>query len=177
MQVQTKIDLAAPHSLREMLLKSERLLVIADGGGWTPATAQALQRFAEKWQMPVGDAFRFQDTFDNHHRLYASNVGIGLNAKLAARVKASALVLAIGPRLGEIATGNYTLLEAPQPSQKLVHVHASAEELNRVYQTDLAINATMNAATFSLEALTAPATVPHRDRPGPLRPPQTIWPP
>ena len=41
-----------------------------------------------------------------------------------------------------------------------MHIHSSAEELNRVYQPDLAINATMNAAARSLEVLTAPVNVP-----------------
>jgi len=153
-------DPGALRSLREMLLKSERPLVIAGGGGWTPQAAQALQRFAENWKLPVANAFRFQDTFDNHHPQYAGDVGIALNPKLAARVKDSDLILAIGPRLGEMTTGGYTLLEAPRTRQKLVHIHASAEELNRVYQADLAINATMNAAARSLEVLSAPPSVP-----------------
>ncbi|MDP1655516.1 MAG: thiamine pyrophosphate-binding protein [Hylemonella sp.] len=153
-------DPGALRSLREMLLKSERPLVIAGGGGWTPQAAQALQRFAENWKLPVANAFRFQDTFDNHHPQYAGDVGIALNPKLAARVKDSDLILAIGPRLGEMTTGGYTLLEAPRTQQKLVHIHASAEELNRVYQADLAINATMNAAARSLEVLSAPPSVP-----------------
>ncbi|WP_296444903.1 thiamine pyrophosphate-binding protein [Rhodoferax sp. UBA5149] len=145
--------------LREMLLKAERPLVIAGGGGWTVQAAQALQRFAENWKLPVGNAFRFQDTFDNHHALYAGDVGIGINPKLAQRIKDSDLVIAIGPRLGEMTSGGYTLLEVPKPKQKLVHIHASAEELNRVYQADLAINASMNAAARSLEALSAPAAL------------------
>jgi len=152
-------DPKAMLALREMLLKAERPFVIAGGSGWTPASALALQRFAEHWHLPVGNAFRFQDTFDNHHPLYAGDVGIGLNPKLAARVKASDLIIAVGPRLGEMTTGNYTLLEAPRPKQKLVHIHASAEELNRVFHADLAINATMNAAAHSLEALAAPPAV------------------
>ena len=153
-------DPGSLRKLREMLLQSERPLVIAGGGGWTPQAAQALQRFAENWSLPVGNAFRFQDTFDNHHPLYAGDVGIGLNPKLAARVKEADLILAIGPRLGEMTTGGYTLIEAPRPKQKLVHIHSGAEELNRVFQADLAINATMNAAARSLEVLTAPVTVP-----------------
>ena len=148
------------RELREMLLRSSKPFVIAGGGGWTVQAAQALQRFAENWKLPVGNAFRFQDTFDNHHPLYAGDVGIGLNPKLAARIKDSDLILAIGPRLGEMTTGGYTLLQAPRSRQKLVHIHASAEELNRVYQADLAINATMNAAARSLEVLTAPPQVP-----------------
>ncbi len=153
-------DPDALGALREMLLASRQPLIIAGGGGWTPRSAQALQRFAENWHLPVGNAFRFQDTFDNHHPLYAGDVGIGLNPKLAARIKASDLILAIGPRLGEMTTGNYTLLEAPRARQKLVHIHASAEELNRVYQADLAIQATMNAAARSLEPLAAPLSLP-----------------
>ena len=82
----------------------------------------------------MGCAFRFQDVFDNRHPNYAGDVGIGINPKLAQRIKEADLVLAIGPRLGEMTTGGYTLLEAPRPRQRLVHVHAGAEELGRVYQ-------------------------------------------
>ncbi len=158
--VQAWSDPGSLRTLREMLLAAKQPLVIAGGGGWTPQSAQALQRFAENWRLPVGNAFRFQDTFDNFHPLYAGDVGIGINPKLAARVKAADLIIAIGPRLGEMTTNNYTLLEAPRPKQKLVHIHASAEELHRVYHADLAINATMNAAARSLEVLTAPVSVP-----------------
>jgi len=156
-------DPGSLRTLREMLLAARKPFVIAGGGGWTPQAAQALQRFAENWKLPVGNAFRFQDTFDNFHPLYAGDVGIGINPKLAARIRESDLVLAIGPRLGEMTTGGYTLLQAPRTQQKLVHIHASAEELNRVYQADLAINATMNAAARSLEVLTAPPELPWQD--------------
>ena len=148
------------RQLREMLLACQRPFVIAGGTGWTPQSAQALQRFAENWKLPVGNAFRFQDIFDNHHPQYAGDVGIGINPKLAQRIRESDLILAIGPRLGEMTTNGYTLLEAPRPKQKLVHIHASAEELNRVYQADLAMLSTMNAAARSLEVLTAPASLP-----------------
>lgn len=153
-------DPGALRRLREMLLQSERPFVIAGGGGWTMQAAQALQRFAENWKLPVGNAFRFQDTFDNFHPQYAGDVGIGINPKLAARIKSSDLIIAIGPRLGEMTTSGYTLLTPPKAQQALVHIHASAEELNRVYQADLAICATMNAAARSLEVLTAPNVLP-----------------
>ena len=157
--VQAWSDPGSLRELRELLLQAQRPFVIAGGGGWTPQSAQALQRFAENWQLPVGNAFRFQDTFDNFHPLYAGDVGIGINPKLAQRIKDSDLIIAIGPRLGEMTTSGYTLLEVPKPKQKLVHIHASAEELNRVYHADLAICASMNAAARSLEVLTAPSCV------------------
>ena len=157
--VEAWTDPGSLRALRELLLNSAKPFVIAGGGGWTVQAAQALQRFAENWQLPVGNAFRFQDTFDNFHPLYAGDVGIGINPKLAQRIKDSDLILAIGPRLGEMTTSGYTLLEVPRPRQKLIHIHASAEELNRVYHADLAICATMNAAARSLEVLTAPVQV------------------
>ena len=153
-------DPGSLRKLREMLLQAQKPVVIAGGGGWTVQSAQALQRFAENWKLPVGNAFRFQDTFDNHHPLYAGDVGIGINPKLAQRIRESDLILAIGPRLGEMTTGGYTLIDAPRPRQKLVHIHSDPEELNRVYQADLAINASMSAAARSMEVLTAPTTLP-----------------
>ena len=157
--VQAWADPGALRDLRMLLLGSQRPLVIAGGSGWTPQSAAALQRFAENWQLPVANAFRFQDCFDNHHPQYVGDVGLGINPALVKRIRESDLVIAIGPRLGEATTGGYTLIEAPVPAQKLVHIHASGEELGRVYQPTLAIQATMNAAARSLEVLTAPPTV------------------
>jgi acetolactate synthase-1/2/3 large subunit len=145
--------------LRERLAAAKKPFVIAGGGGWTPESTAALQAFAEAWQLPVGCAFRFQDLFDNRHPLYAGDVGIGINPKLAARVKEADLILAIGPRLGEMTTGGYTLLQAPRPAQQLIHIHAGAEELGRVYTAELLINASMSTAAPALATLTPPADI------------------
>ena len=161
--VQAWCDPGSLRQLREMLLAAQRPMIIAGGGGWTAQSAQALQRFAEHWQLPVANAFRFQDTFDNHHPLYAGDVGIGINPLLAQRIRSSDLILALGPRLGEMTTAGYTLLSAPRSEQKLVHIHSSPEELNRVYQADLALCSTMNAAARALEVLSPPTCLPWRE--------------
>jgi acetolactate synthase-1/2/3 large subunit len=153
----------APGGLRElraMLMAAERPIVLAGGSGWDDEAANALQRFAENWQLPVACAWRFQDTFDNRHPLYAGDVGIGINPRLAARIQAADLVLALGVRLGEMTTGGYSLLQAPEPLQKLVHIHAGPEELGRVYAADLMLQASMACAAKALEALAAPTTLP-----------------
>ncbi|HEY4959142.1 MAG TPA: thiamine pyrophosphate-binding protein, partial [Caldimonas sp.] len=164
--VLTRIEpaLAAPAPealarLRELLSAAERPFVIAGGSGWTAAACAALEHFAERWQLPVGCAFRFQDVFDNRHPNYAGDVGIGINPKLAARIQAADLILAIGPRLGEMTTGGYELLVPPRPRQRLVHIHAGAEELGRVYAGELLINASMACAAPALATLAAPAAI------------------
>ena len=150
----------ALRDLRAMLLAAQRPLLIAGGSGWDAEAARALQRFAENWQIPVGCGFRFQDTFDNRHPLYAGDVGIGLSPKLAQRVKDADLIIALGVRLGEMTTGGYTLLTPPRPAQKLVHIHAGAEELGRVYAADLLMQSSMACAAKALETLAAPPSLP-----------------
>jgi acetolactate synthase-1/2/3 large subunit len=156
----------APGALRELralLMRAKRPFVIVGGSGWDAESARALQRFAENWQLPVGCGFRFQDTFDNRHRLYAGDVGIGIAPALAERIRTSDLLIALGVRLGEMTTGGYGLIQAPRPRQTLVHIHAGAEELGRVYAADLLMEACMASASKALEALAAPTEVPWRE--------------
>ena len=126
--------------LRAMLASAERPLAIVGGSVWSPAACADFQRFAEQCGLPVGAAFRFQDVFDNRHPNYIGDVGIGLNPALAKRVREADVLLVVGARLGEMTTQGYTLIEAPVPKQRLIHVHAGAEELGRVYQGELLIN-------------------------------------
>ena len=122
-----------------LLERAERPLAILGGAGWTPAATRELGPFLERNAIPAGAAFRRQDTLDNDSASYVGEVGIGLNPALAARVREADLILAVGPRLGEMTTSGYTLLDVPTPKQTLVHVHPGAEELGRVYQADLPI--------------------------------------
>ena len=148
------------RDLRAMLMAAQRPVLIAGGSGWNAEAAAALQRFSENWQLPTACGWRFQDTFDNRHRLYIGDVGIGINPKLAARIRDADLVIALGIRLGEMTTHGYTLLQAPRPAQTLVHIHAGAEELGRVYAADLLMQSSMACAAKALEGLAAPTSLP-----------------
>ena len=150
----------ALRDIRRMLMQAQRPFVIAGGSGWDAASCKALQRFAEGWNLPVGCAFRRQDLFDNRHPNYAGDVGIAVNPALAQRITAADLILCVGARLGEMTTGGYSLLAAPKASQKLIHIHAGAEELGRVYTADLLVQSAMACAAKALESLAPPVSVP-----------------
>ena len=130
-------------ALRRLLGQAQRPIVIAGGPGWTGAAADNLRRYVEANRLPLACAFRHQDLFDHRHPNYVGDVGIGVNPKLAARISQADLVIAVGDRLGEATTGGYALLRAPVPRQTLVHVHPDPQELGRVYQAALMINAGM----------------------------------
>ncbi len=156
-----RIEPAPPEgavaALTGLLAAAERPLAILGGSGWTAEAVADLTRFAEAWDLPVTASFRAQDCFDNRHDAYAGDVGIGIAPHLAQRVREADLVLALGPRLGEITTSGYTLLAAPVPRQRLVHVHTGVEEIGRVYQPTLGFAAGMAPLARALAATRPPA--------------------
>jgi len=154
-RIETSPSEAAMARLSAMLNSAKRPFLIAGGSGWDAEACAQLQQFAQTQSIPVGCAFRFQDLFDNAHPNYAGDVGIGINPKLAARIKAADLVIALGPRLGEMTTSGYTLIDprVSSTTQQLVHILPGVEELGRVYQADLMINATMAAMAKVLGAM------------------------
>jgi acetolactate synthase-1/2/3 large subunit len=134
---------AQVEELKRLLGTAKSPFVLLGGGGWDRGATQKLQAWIEASGLPVGTSFRCQDLFDNRSPNYVGDVGIGINPKLAQRVKEADVLLVIGARLGEMTTSAYTLVDAPVPRQALVHVHGGAEELGRVYRPALAINSGM----------------------------------
>jgi len=143
-------SLAAAHAL---LANAASPLVVVGGSRWDRGSCDALMRFAEASGLPIAAAFRHQDLFDNRHAQYAGDVGIGINPKLAARVRDADVLVVIGERLGEMTTSGYTLLTPPRPAQRLVHVHPSPDELGRVYHPEVAIASTPGEFLASMNAL------------------------
>jgi acetolactate synthase I/II/III large subunit len=144
--------------LKRLLAAAARPLAIIGGGGWTRDALERLRAWAEAAALPLTTSFRCQDYVDNRSPVYAGDVAIGINPRLAQRVEDADLILAIGPRLGEITTSGYTLLDVPVPKQTLVHVHAGAEELGRVYSAKLPINSGMPQFVEALERIALDGT-------------------
>jgi acetolactate synthase-1/2/3 large subunit len=158
--VETWPGLTDMSRLQKLLWAAQRPVVLAGGSRWSEPACAALMRFAERFALPVATTFRRSHLFDALHPCYAGDLGIGPNPKLLARVKGADLVVLIGSRLSEMASQSYTLLDIPDPQVALVHVHPDADELGRVYQPALAINASPTAFCSALEGLQPLATVP-----------------
>ena len=139
--------------LASALAASRKPLLIIGGGGWSTAASDHVRAFAEANQLPVAASFRCQDYLDNEHSHYVGHVGIGIDPNLARRIQACDLLIVLGPRLGEMTTSGYTLLNPPQTAMPLIHIHAAAEELGRVYHPTLAINAGATTAAAALASL------------------------
>ncbi|MCF6322315.1 MAG: thiamine pyrophosphate-binding protein [Rhizobiaceae bacterium] len=122
-----------------LLNSAKRPLIVLGGSNWDKAGRKAIHEFAEKNHIPVATGFRRQDCFDNTHPCYIGNLGFGSFAQLLEYVVSADLIIAIGSRLADATVRKYTLVNAPKPSQKLVHVLPAPEELGRVLTPDLAV--------------------------------------
>lgn len=158
--VETHPGLAQMADLQKMLWAAERPIAILGGSRWSEAAVARFTRFAERFGLPVVCSFRRQMLFSHEHPCYAGDLGLGCNPKLLARIREADLVLAIGGRLSEIPSQSYDLFGIPSPGTALVHVHADAAELGRVYRPKLAINASASAFTAALEAVQPPNAIP-----------------
>jgi acetolactate synthase-1/2/3 large subunit len=142
-------DIAA---LTELLRQAERPLVLVGGGPWDAESAGRFTDWVQACGLPVLASFRRQDTVDNRLPCYAGDAGLGINPRLAARIREADLLIAVGTRLTEVETGGYTLLRVPVPEQTLVHVHPDPDELGSVYQPRLGILSGVRSFATAVDA-------------------------
>jgi len=152
-QVETHPSAAQTAEVLDELRRAERPFLLLGGSQWDADAVDAIETFAQANALPVGCAFRRQDRFDNALSSYAGDVGIGINPKLAKRIKEADLLVVLGARLGEMTTSGYTLIDIPTPRQRMIHIHPDAEELGRVYQPKIAIHATPRAFAKAIAEL------------------------
>jgi acetolactate synthase I/II/III large subunit len=131
-------------SIRELLDGAKKPMILVGGPGWSDRACTQLQGFAEANGIPVATSFRRQDIFDNRSPCFAGDLGTSGPPALVQRFKEADLLLVIGARLGEMTTQGYSILSAPRARPKLVHVHADANELGKVFTPDIAVQSSAN---------------------------------
>ena len=146
--------------LAPRLQAAKQPVAILGGSRWSEQAVREFTAFAEAWSLPVYCSFRRQMLFPASHACYGGDLGLGANPKLLARIKASDLVLMVGGRLSEVPSQGYELLAIPNPAQPLVHIHADADELGKLYRPTQAIHATPQAFTAALSSVRPQAAVP-----------------
>ena len=145
--------------LAERLRTAKQPVAILGGSRWSEQAVREFTAFAEAWSLPVYCSFRRQMLFPATHACYGGDLGLGVNPRLLARIKASDMVLVVGGRLSEVPSQGYELFAIPNPAQPLVHVHADADELGKLYRPAQAIHATPQAFAAALGSVHPSAPV------------------
>ncbi|MGF7159369.1 acetolactate synthase-1/2/3 large subunit [Rhodoligotrophos appendicifer] len=145
------------EAFARLLKDAERPVAILGGSRWSAEAVRQFEAFAARAQIPVYCSFRRQMLFNADHECYGGDLGLGANPDLLASIKGADLLLLIGGRLSEIPSQGYTLLDIPQPRQKLVHVLPGAEEIGKLYHPTLGIVASPASFAAGLGDLDLPA--------------------
>ncbi len=132
------------------LNEAKRPLMVVGGPHWSAPSARALADFATAAKIPVATAFRRQDYLDNRHPCFAGDLNVGVNPRLAQRVRDADCLLLVGTRFGDIETQGYSLVDPANPQKSILHVHADADEIGRVYGADLGVVCPGDVAIMAL---------------------------
>ena len=150
------------QQIATMIESAKKPILILGGSRWCKDSVSQIEAFAEGFNLPVACSFRRQMLFNHGHPHYAGDVGLGINPQLKSTIANADLVILMGGRFSEVPSQNYELLGVHDAKQKLIHIHASAEELGRVYRADLAIHASPKALAQGLSELTPTAKISHQ---------------
>lgn len=123
--------------LRAMLEAARRPLLIAGGSFDRPGGREALRAFAHAWHLPVALSFRRQDLFSARDALYVGDLGLANPAHQIDAFRDSDLIVALGTRMGDIATQGYTFPDLPRPRQRFVHCHPDPHFVGQHFVPDL----------------------------------------
>lgn len=135
------IDSTAVEKTIELLSKAKNPMLFL-GWGAVDYTEYSIP-LAELLAAPVATTLQGKSSFPNTHPLYTS-VGIGAAAKPSNQwaLKQHDLLLVVGARFAEIATGSYGL-EQPK---NLIHIDINPKVFDKNYQTTIAIESDAGVA-------------------------------
>jgi acetolactate synthase-1/2/3 large subunit len=130
--------------------EAERPCIVAGEGVLRANATDKLVHFAECLEAPVFTAWRRFDAFPNKHPLYMGGLHLSsISNDLSDPLKKADLIIAIGTRLDEFTTLNYS---SPSMAQKLIHIDQSPEVAGGIWiGTDLALIADAGEAMVKIE--------------------------
>ncbi len=132
----------------ELLLKAERPILMMGGGVMLARASEQFVALAEHLQIPVIPTYQAEGGISFHHPLYGGRVGLQTNTRGGNKLfLESDLVLSIGNRFAERATGDLTVYRG---ERKFIHIDIEPTVLGMVFPPDLPI---VSDAKLAVEAL------------------------
>ena len=150
--IQAEPSGTAIGQIMQHLAAAQRPVIVAGGGGWSREGAASLCKFAEANELPVIVTFRNQDVMNNHSPSYLGEAGFGIAPEIRSFLDESDLILALNVRFGETLTDGYTLFNPADFNKTLIHVHASEQEIGKIFTPVQGVVSEPNLATAALAA-------------------------
>ncbi|MDD4568567.1 MAG: biosynthetic-type acetolactate synthase large subunit [Tepidanaerobacteraceae bacterium] len=120
----------------EAINKAKRPVICAGGGINTAGAEKELKKLAEKAHIPVVTTLMGTGAFSAKHSLYMGMIGMHGISSANKTVSVSDLIIAVGARFGDRATGK---VEGFGPKAKIIHIDIDPAEIGKNVQVHIPI--------------------------------------
>ncbi len=134
----TKIERAI-----EMLLSSEKPIILAGGGTIISSTFAELQAIAEMLMIPVVTTFKGKGAFPENHPLSLGPIGMHGHAEANKLMTEADCVLAIGTRFSDRSVGTF---EEFEKRLKIIHMDVDPAEIGKNQTAQIAVVGDLQAS-------------------------------
>ena len=123
----------------EEIKEAKNPIIVLGGSIWSHEAEKDLISISEMLGLTIITSHRRQSYYNNLHKNYGGDLGLGVNPKLINRINSSDYLVLLGGRLSENPSQGFTLLGIPEHDKKFVHIHPGPEEIGRIYKPHLGI--------------------------------------
>ena len=123
----------------EEIKSSKNPILILGGSVWSNDAAKDLESISEMLGLTILTSHRRQSFYNNFHKNYGGDLGLGVNPKLIERINKSDYLVILGGRLSENPSQGFSLFGIPEHNNRVVHIHPGPEEIGRIYKPHLGI--------------------------------------
>jgi acetolactate synthase-1/2/3 large subunit len=132
----TDPDPAQVSKAAELLIKSERPIILAGGGVIISNASDELMQLSDLMMAPVATTFMGKSAFPEIHPLSVGSIGMHGNPAANRLMGEADVLLAIGTRFSDRATANTNTFS---PQAKKIHIDIDAAEIGKNIDVDLAV--------------------------------------
>jgi len=136
--------------IAEVIAAAERPLLLVGGPKWSGEAGERVRAFAERNDVPVAAAFRYQDAIDNRSESYVGYLGLSCSPELRARAQEADLIVALGCRLDDPTTDGFALTPVGRTDHRIVVVTEDALEVTAALIPDEAVLCTSESLAEGL---------------------------
>ena len=120
----------------ELLLSSEKPIILAGGGVIISSAFAELQSIAEMLMIPVVTTFKGKGSFPENHPLSLGPIGMHGHAEANKVMTEADCVLAIGTRFSDRSVGTFEEFER---NLKIIHMDVDPAEIGKNQTTSVAV--------------------------------------
>jgi acetolactate synthase-1/2/3 large subunit len=150
----------------EEIKNAKNPILVLGGSIWSEEAEQDLASISEMLGLTILTSHRRQSFFNNFHKNYGGDLGLGVNPKLIDRINESDYLVLLGGRLSENPSQGFTLLSIPEHNKRFIHIHPGPEEIGRIYKPYLGIQANpvefVKSLNSALKGLNTAPTASHQ---------------